>query len=332
MLEGLVINSQKNKFRVKTEKEIFLCDVKGNLFEKNKDTKNFLVTGDYVLFEKVEDQKGLIFEIKPRKSTFYRKGVGSDKHKKQIVATNIDQAVIVFSVKNPSYKVNLIDRYLILLKKQNILPIICFNKLDLCKYEEIKKDVENYQQKGVTIVLTSSYTNSGLDELRSLLKDKISVFSGTSGVGKSSLINRVLGEKIAKVSEVSTFLDKGKHTTTTSNIYELDFGGMIIDTPGMKEVGFVLEQKDLDASFEDILELSKTCKFRDCQHLDEPDCAVRKALALEEISEKNFKSYMKLKQGTESRKQQAVISNLRRESVKTKQKNQKHEKGEKVYD
>lgn len=335
MLEGLVINSQKNKFNVKTSAGIFLCDVKGSLFESNKNNKNFIITGDKVVIEALEQGHGIIFEIKPRKSEFYRyenKPKKSELHKKtipfdlrerQMIAANVDQAIIVFSVKNPKYKTNLIDRYLILLKKQNIVPIICFNKADLCKYEEIKEDVDNYEKKGIKVIITSSYKKEGIDQLKELLKDKLSVFSGSSGVGKSTLINKILESKVAKTTEVSTFSDKGKHTTTSSNIYELSFGGMLIDTPGIKSFDFHRNNKDIDDSFNDIATISKKCKFKDCKHQNEPDCAVKLALTLGEISEKNYNSYIKLKSNKiVERKKHQNIAILRRKNIKNQEINE----------
>ncbi len=333
MLEGIIINSQKNKFRVKATKGVFLCDVRGNLIEGNKNNKNFLVTGDYVEFEEIGDNHGLIHSVKIRKSEFFRyenKTLKSQVHKKefdfdpekrQMIAANINQAIIVFSVKNPKYKTILIDRYMILLKQQNIKPVICFNKIDMIDYEDIRLDVENYQKKGIKTILTSSYANQGIDELKSLLKGKLSVFSGSSGVGKSSLINSIFCKNIAKISEISSFTNKGKHTTTTSNIYDLDFESMVIDTPGMKGFDFYKNEKDINESFSDIVELAISCKFKNCQHKDDLDCAVKNALRNGEISENNYNSFLKLKsKGFEERKKSELIAKMRRESVKKREK------------
>lgn len=339
MLEGIIINSQKNKFKVKTKEGIFLCDVKRNLVEENRINKNFIITGDYVGFEILENEHGLIHYVKPRTSEFFRyenKTMKSEVHKKefdfdperrQMIAANIDQAIIVFSVKNPRYKTILIDRYMILLKQQNINPVICFNKVDLCDYEDISQDVENYQKKGIKVILTSTYTNEGIDELKELLKGKLSVFSGSSGVGKSSLINKLFDHTVAKTSDISSFLDKGKHTTTTSTIYDMDENSMVIDTPGMKGFDFYKNEKDIDESFADIVELASSCKFNNCQHKNEPDCAVREALEEGEISEKNYNSYIKLKsKGFEERQKIVLISKLRKESVKKREREKQKEK------
>lgn len=333
MLEGIIINTQKNKFRVKATNGIFLCDVKGSLIEGNKNNKNFLVTGDYVEFDEIGDNYGLIRSVKIRKSEFFRyenqtlksqihkKEFDFDPEKRQMIAANINQAIIVFSVKNPKYKTILIDRYMILLKQQNIKPIISFNKIDLIDYEDIRLDVENYQKKGIKTILTSSYTNQGISELKSLLKGKLSVFSGSSGVGKSSLINSIFGDNIAKTSEISSFTNKGKHTTTTSNIYDLDFESMVIDTPGMKGFDFYKNEKDINESFSDIVELATSCKFKNCQHKDDLDCAVKNALKNGEISENNYNSFIKLKsKGFEERKKSEFIAQMRRESVKKREK------------
>ena len=303
MFKGLVINSQKNKFRVKTSSNIFLCDVKGSLIKKNQNIKNFLVVGDEVIFEQIDNERGVIYEIEKRKSEFYRKGIGSDSKQKQIIASNVDQGIIIASIRNPTYKANLIDRYVVALKTGNIEPIVCFNKIDLDNYSKIQEDIENYLKKGIKVVVTSTFTKEGIDELKMLLKNKISVFSGVSGAGKSSLINAIIGENTAVTSEVSSYVDKGKHTTTSSTIYELENGGMIIDTPGMKEFGlFETEAKDnfIEDSFSDILEIAKNCRYRNCNHIKEPNCAIKEALENGEISERNVKSYLKLKNSEKS--------------------------------
>ncbi|MFN4150114.1 MAG: ribosome small subunit-dependent GTPase A [Candidatus Sericytochromatia bacterium] len=296
MLEGIVVNSQKNYYQVKTFDGLVSCSIRNKLFYGLQTSKSLVVTGDKVLFEKNQDDHGVIVQVQPRKTKFSRFGTGGkDSHHEQIIAANIDQVIIVCSVKNPSYKLNLIDRYILAAKSEGIEPIVCFNKIDLNNSEEVYQDVENYHKQGIKAITVSVFSNTGIDDLKELLKDKISVLSGPSGVGKSSIINNILDSEITKVTHVSEKVDKGRHTTTSSSLYELSFGGMILDTPGMKEFAIFNVEKGFDETFSDIIALSENCKFRNCSHIHEPSCAVKDAIENGELKEQRLKSYLKIK-------------------------------------
>ncbi|MFN8577794.1 MAG: ribosome small subunit-dependent GTPase A [Candidatus Sericytochromatia bacterium] len=293
-MQGLVINTQKNLYTVKYNNEQIICSITGKLLKQKENIKSLVVVGDIVDFDIVNNHNGLIKTISPRKTKFSRRGVGDDSRYEQIIASNIDQIIIVCSVHNPRYKLNGIDRYIVGAKSGGIEPIICFNKVDMIDIDEIKEDIDNYNKLGIKTICTSSFKNTGIDELKDILKDKISVLSGSSGVGKSSLTNSVFQYDIAKTNAISSMYGKGKHTTTSTYLYELPFGGMLLDTPGMREFSLIDTNESVDKSFKDILDLSANCKFKNCTHIHEPKCAVKLAVENNEISEQRYKSYIKL--------------------------------------
>lgn len=190
MPKGIVFNVQKGLYNVYSEGEITACKLRGKLYLKTEKQTNLIVVGDEVEFEKTFNKQGIIVNILERKSKLSRKGAGKNKkHLEQLIASNIDSAILVNSVKNPSYKKNLIDRYIIACKKGNIEPVLCFNKCDLIDSQDIQNDIEFYEKTGIKVFLTSTLNNIGIDLLSDYIKDKISVFTGSSGVGKSSLVN-----------------------------------------------------------------------------------------------------------------------------------------------
>lgn len=298
-LIGLVTNVQKGLINVYIEEESkeIKCILRGKLFNQLQKTKSLVVVGDYVEFEKTQGNKGVIKEIKIRKTKLVRRGAGKKgKHMEQILASNIDQALLVFSVKDPSYKTNLIDRYIVAAKHGGIEPIIIFNKIDLVDKKLIEEDIKLYRKNNYKVFITSTFTGEGIEEVKKILNNKISVFTGISGVGKSSLVNSILNDNLAKTGEISSSLYKGKHTTTSSSVYFIPQGGKIIDIPGLREFGIISDKHEIEETFKDIFEISKRCKFRNCSHTKEPECAVKMAVEEGKISEKRYRNFIKLKQ------------------------------------
>ncbi|OAA29428.1 ribosome small subunit-dependent GTPase [Kosmotoga arenicorallina S304] len=297
-MKGIVINVQKGLYRVRSTdtKEEMDCTLRGKLFNQSRTTKTLVVVGDYVEFLPVVGGRGVITSIEERKSKLVRKGAGKrGVHLEQIIAANIDQAILVFAVREPKYNKNLIERYIVSAKHGGIEPILCFNKIDLVNSLEILEDIEEYQHVGYKTLLTSTVTKEGIEKLKSLLKGKTSVFAGSSGVGKSSLVNAVFEEEKARTNSVSSSHYKGRHTTTSSQVYELPFGGRIIDVPGMREFGVIDNGSGIDGAFQDIIELSEKCRFRDCKHINEPGCAVKEAVESGILEERRYKNYIKLR-------------------------------------
>lgn len=293
MLYGLVMNVQKGMYIVKTEQGELKCKLRGKLFNQQQKTATLIVVGDYVQVQHLHGDQGIIQEIQERKSKLSRKIAGKQRLE-QIIAANIDQAFLVCAVKNPGYSLNGIDRYIAAAKNGGIEPIICFNKIDLIDPETIQKDIEHYQKIGIQVICTSTMTGAGIEELRTLLIGKISLFTGSSGVGKSSLVNVLEGNEEVRTGAVGLTTCKGRHTTTSAQIYEITSGGLIVDTPGMREFGLFDAKEGVSELFSDIEDLAGQCKYRDCTHRHEPGCAVRAALDNGDLEEQRYISYLKL--------------------------------------
>ncbi|HLB52933.1 MAG TPA: ribosome small subunit-dependent GTPase A [Chlamydiales bacterium] len=281
---------------VEAEGEKLLCSLKGALKKKREQVKNLIAVGDWV---RLGDDFS-IEQIEERISILSRTDISG--HKQQLIAANIDQVFIVASVVNPPLKPALIDRYLIAAEKGNIHPIIIINKTDLLhtappeEIERYQQFLFDYERLGFPILSLSIHEKKGLDALCAFLKNKTSVFSGQSGVGKSSLLNisfgmnRTIGSLTAKTA-------KGSHTTTQAELLSLPDGGYCIDTPGVRSFGiWEMTKEDLIAHFQEITALSPSCRFLNCAHINEPECAVHKALEEGLISPLRYESYSTLLQ------------------------------------
>lgn len=295
--EGIVVSSD--------EKE-FLCNLKGSLKQEKNRIKNLVAVGDFVLFEEKGAEEGTICVVEPRNSILSRAD-NLSRNKEQLIAVNIDQVLITTSVVLPPLKTPLVDRYIIAAQKGNMVPIIVINKIDLLDNppQGISIDIKQekalyeeflriYTELHIQVIPVSIETGVGIDVLKSAMNGKTSVFSGQSGVGKSSLINLITGSTLATGSIVQR-TRKGSHTTTTTHLIPLQDGGFCIDTPGIKSFGlWDLKTEEIAAYFPEILALSHQCKFPDCAHINEPDCAVKKAVEENQISPLRFDSYCAL--------------------------------------
>ncbi len=241
--------------------------------------------------------EAIIKSIYPRKNYIVRQSPRK-KHNVHLIASNVDQAILVVTMIDPDLKTGFIDRFLLMTEPYDIPVIIVFNKADI--YGEKEIEMFNYykaiyEKIGYSVVNTSIYNDDSLSSLKSLMKDKISLVSGQSGVGKSSLITTIQPKLDLRTEEISEYSGKGQHTTTFAEKYDLDFGGAIIDTPGIKTLAFNhFEILDIVHNFREIFALSDQCKFNNCTHRNEPKCAVKEAVEIGEISDHRYYNYLQL--------------------------------------
>ncbi len=305
MKEGIVIKATGSWFTVKAETgEIFECKIKGNLRIKGLKTTSPVAVGDRVTFEHLTRDSldrpvplGLIYKVHERKNYIIRRSQNLSKQA-HIIAANIDQAFLVATIAYPVTTTTFIDRYLASAEAYRIPVVLVFNKTDLYHDEQrtlLQHYTSIYRKIGYPCIHTSALYNQGLEELTGMMKGKISVLNGHSGVGKSTLINALQPGLELKTNEISDYHEKGKHTTTFSELFELDFGGYLIDTPGIKAFGMLeMESWEISHYFREIFSLSALCQYNNCSHTHEPGCAVKVAVEKGEVAESRFTSYLGL--------------------------------------
>lgn len=300
MEEGIVIKSTGKWYNVKlNDGTIVRSRIAGKFRLNGLKLTNPVAVGDHVkLILEKEEGTGSIKQILDRHNYVVRQSPRR-KHDLHLLASNIDQAIIIMTIVNPNLKQGFIDRFLIMTEPYNIPTTIVFNKGDLYNEDDmyVYEVLESiYKDIGYDVLLVSALTKQGLDQLKALLKDKTTLISGQSGVGKSTLINSIQPELNLKTQEISDSSGKGQHTTTFAEMFELSFGGSIIDTPGIKTLSFNnLEPLDVAHNFREFFVLSEHCKFGgNCLHRDEPGCAVKQALEEGTISELRYINYLTL--------------------------------------
>jgi ribosome biogenesis GTPase len=300
-VKGIVIKSTGSSYQVKTNDKIITCRLRGKFRIKGIKSTNPITVGDVVDFEmEKETETGVINHIYDRKNYIIRKSVNLSKQT-HIIASNIDQVFLLITLDNPTTFPGFIDRFLASAEAYKIPAVLLFNKID--SYDEkslIQKDKlkEVYIKIGYQCVDISATKNINIDYLKDLMKDKVSLFAGHSGVGKSTLANAIYPELNLKTKEISLQHKLGKHTTTFAEMFELPFGGYLIDTPGIKGFGVVdFDNEEVSDYFIEFFKLKKYCKFNNCLHLNEPNCAVKQALEKNEIAASRYKSYVQIIKG-----------------------------------
>jgi ribosome biogenesis GTPase len=305
-MKGLVIKSTGSWYQIlsDTGKQVD-CRIQGKFRMKDIKTTNPIAVGDRVEFElEPELETGVITHLEDRKNYIIRKSVNLSKQA-QIIAANLDQAFLIVTLASPRTSLGFIDRFLVTAEAYDIPASIIFNKLDLFSEEglEILASYEKiYTDLGYPCYHVSAKEGTHIEQIQALLQNKVTLISGHSGVGKSTLINAILPEAKVRTGAVSDWSDKGQHTTTFAEMYTLPFGGYLIDTPGIRELGIIdIEQQELGHFFPEIRGRMNDCRFHNCRHINEPGCAVLEAVENGEIEPSRYDSYLSIYHGNDTR-------------------------------
>lgn len=297
LLEGVVTRSTGSWYDVRHEGQLYECRIRGKFRLNGVRVTNPVAVGDRVRFfiENQHEQTGMIKKILPRTNYVVRESPRRALHL-HLLAANIDQAILFVTIHTPDVKFGFIDRFLLMTEPFDIPTYIIFNKADLYNADDLDfyYGIEYvYTKIGYKVMLVSAETGQGIQDIRDILKDKITLISGHSGVGKSTLTNAVQPGLDIKTQIISNYSGKGQHTTTFATMHSLDFGGHIIDTPGIKSLSFInMEPSDVAHNYREFFEASSGCKFSNCLHINEPHCAVKAAVEAEEISGSRYQTYL----------------------------------------
>lgn len=294
MAKGLVIKSTGSWYTVLEGDRTIPCKIKGKFRLEDIKCTNPVTVGDIVHFNMEDDKLGVIYEIEPRKNYILRKATRFHKEA-HMIAANIDQAVLMVSLKKPKTPFEFIDRYLLMAESFFIDTKIILNKCDLVSDEEVSYFKSIYEGAGYDCFDISVKQELNLDKVKPLFTNKISLISGNSGVGKSTFINYLNPNLNLSTNSVSEYHKSGKHTTTFSEIFKLNNDSYIIDTPGIKSFGLLdIKPEEAGLYFKEIFHASKECKFNNCMHLEEPGCAVKAAVEAGKIHEMRYRSYINI--------------------------------------
>jgi ribosome biogenesis GTPase len=302
-MTGLVIKSTGSWYTVRINSgEVIDCRLKGKIRLDDRKTTNPIAVGDIVDVDRDKDGSNQITNIHARKNYIIRKSINLSKQS-HIIASNLDQAILLATIVAPRTSLGFIDRFLVTAEAYQIPAKIVFNKKDLLDEEmiELQDDIiKLYKDIGYECFSISAFNTNDIDFLKTLLKDKTTLISGHSGVGKSTLVNAIDKELDLKIGDISAAHLKGMHTTTFAELFPLSFGGNIIDSPGIKELGLVeMKKEEVAHYFPEMLAKMNECKFNNCLHVNEPGCAILKAVESSEISQERYQSYLGILNGEE---------------------------------
>lgn len=297
-MTGIVIRNTGSWYVVRTDDcQLYSCKVKGNFRLRGIRSTNPVAVGDHVSFIPSDDGTGLISEVHDRRNYIIRRATNLSKQS-HILAANVDQVLLLITIAHPETSTTFIDRFLASAEAYRIPVILLFNKTDLyneVQWQQVRLLMDLYQNLDYTCIACSVLKEEGLAELHDLLRDKATLLSGNSGVGKSTLLNTLIPGLNVRTEEISDAHDTGQHTTTFSEMFDLPMGGQVIDTPGIKGFGtFDFEREEISHYFREIFQIGQQCRFQDCTHTHEPSCAVRRAVDEGRIAISRFTSYLSM--------------------------------------
>ena len=294
-LQGVVVEVSSGLCRVDLDERSLICALRGSLTAQDTGFTNVVAVGDEVIVSENSSERGVVEAVLPRRSVLARPDV-FHHHLKQVIAANADQLLIVASWRDPIFWPELTDRYLIAAERNNLSPILCVNKIDLAEdVADCRSALRPYLRLGHRVLFTSALTGEGVIELRDVLRGRMTVLAGLSGVGKSSLLSTVQPGLQLRTGEVSDRSGEGQHVTTQVNLFRLDIGGFVVDTPGIREFGLSgLRRAELAGFYPEMTAVEGSCRFSDCSHLHEPGCAVQAAVQQGSVSATRYHSYRKI--------------------------------------
>jgi ribosome biogenesis GTPase len=308
LLRGIVVRGRGHHYDVtilaqegRPGGESRLCEIRGRLLQdRGKDT--LVAVGDYVWIQPIGENRGQIERIEERTTVLSRQHPGVSSPAEDVILANPDQVLVVFAIVEPEPHLRMLDRFLVVAEANELPAMICVNKLDLSSASDAEALFGVYEKIGYPVVYASTVTGEGIDQLRAILSDRVTVISGPSGVGKSSLLNTILPGLNIQIGEVSEVLNKGKHTTRAAQLYGLPFGTdtFVADTPGIRELGlYEIDGQSLGFYFREFVPFIHDCRYPNCTHDHEPECAVRKAVESGVIAQDRYDSYLRLLHGEE---------------------------------
>ncbi|HSP12946.1 MAG TPA: ribosome small subunit-dependent GTPase A [Salegentibacter sp.] len=292
---GRVVSEHKERYIVKTEKGELEAEITGNLRFSSKNREDFPAVGDWVALTKYDSGVSLIHKVFPRSSIISRQHVGQ-LGEKQIIATNIDYALLVQAI-DRDFNINRLERYLSICNSSKVSPIIVLTKIDLINEDRLSEIIGHVKTriKNVPVIPISNESQEGYDEIEKIIeRGKTYCMLGSSGVGKSTLLNKLSGKSVMQTNTISQSTNKGRHVTSHRQLVVLKNGGILIDNPGMREVGIADSASGLEITFDRIIRLSQNCKFKDCTHTKEIGCAVLEAVENGEIDKGSYENYQKM--------------------------------------
>jgi len=294
---GIIVRSRSGFYTVHTPSGDVTCQMRGRLKEERLNS-SLAAVGDKVEISRLPDGSGVLESILPRGKSFFRMAPTARGEFKQVMLANPDQVVLVFACANPDPSFRMLDRFLVITEKQQIPVVIVVNKTDLIGLDAAKDLFSVYPDLGYRVIFTSAKDETGVEELKQVLIGKISALSGPSGVGKSSLLNRIQPKLGLKIGALKELTQKGRHTTVVRELFPLDDGGFVADMPGLRTLSlWDTQPEELDGYFPELRGLVENCQFSNCSHISEPGCAVKKAVESGKVNSQRYESYLRLRLG-----------------------------------